>query len=90
MCSNGKKLVVQTVLPWVNVCAPFMFFIITSAVKISTLTNAINFSGLMALKIFNAVNTGAELELAPPFINLSLLNNNLSYFYYLYLFLLLL
>ncbi len=70
----------QTVLPWVNVCALFMFFIITSAVKISALTNAIHFSGLMALKIFNAVNTGAELELAPPFINLSLLNNNLSFF----------
>ncbi len=40
------------------------FNIYFSAVKISTLTQAINFSSLTALKIFNAVNTGAELVLA--------------------------
>ncbi len=42
-----------------------------SAVKISALTYAINFSSLTALKIFNAVNTGAELGLATPFTTVS-------------------
>ncbi len=39
-------------------------FIYFSAVKISALTQAINFSSLTALKIFNAINAGAELGLA--------------------------
>ncbi len=36
-------------------------FLITSAVKISTLTHVIYFSSLTALKIFHAINAGAEL-----------------------------
>ncbi len=41
-------------------------YIYISAVKISALTQAINFFQFNALKIFNAVNAGAGLELATP------------------------
>ncbi len=37
-----------------------------NAIKITTLRQVIHFSNWMAIKIFNAVNTGAELGLATP------------------------
>ncbi len=60
------------------------FFIITSAVKISALTHAINFFQFNGVKIFNAVNAGAELGLATPFINSSLLNKSINLFRYIF------
>ncbi len=47
----------------------FIVYILISAVKISMLMQAITFSSLTVLNIFDAVNTGAELRLATPLTN---------------------
>ncbi len=49
------------------VCIYIYIYIYISAVKISSLTQAIHFPSLKVLKIFNAVNAGAGLGLVTQF-----------------------